>query len=147
MPVLAKRKTGIMKELEAEKKEKVELSKKKQQKYVMLNKQLVEPQLKSDLERQLKRLATRGVVTLFNAIETAKKDQSVSVQSNEFGATNKKSKADKIEIDTMKKKKSKLDNNNSENDPSNTDSASKGTGWSALSDDYMMKDRNTLKVS
>ena len=89
---MAKRKTGIMKELEAEKKEKVELNKKKQQKYVMLNKQLVEPQLKSDLERQLKRLATRGVVTLFNAIETAKKDQSVSVQSNEFGATNKKNK-------------------------------------------------------
>ena len=65
-PILAKRKTVIMKEIENENKDKLELKKRRLVKAEGLQKNLVIPdQTTADFERQLRKLATRGGLCLF----------------------------------------------------------------------------------
>jgi len=75
-PVLAKRKTAIMKEMEDDKKDRDRLKRLRTQRKTEREKQMEVPDASSaDYERQLRKLATRGVVSLFNAISTAKRDE------------------------------------------------------------------------
>lgn len=75
VPVLAKRNTMQMKDIERRKKEKGELKEKRLKRLADRDRQLIKPTvLQQDKERQLRRIATRGVVALFNAIASAKKE-------------------------------------------------------------------------
>ena len=75
VPVLSKRTTTQMKDIERKKREKGELKEKRLQRIADRDRQLIKPSvLQQDKERQLRRIATRGVVALFNAIVSAKKE-------------------------------------------------------------------------
>ena len=75
-PVLAKRKTTIMKEMEDAKEDRERLKRLRTQRKAERERQLEVPDASSaDYERQLRKLATRGVVALFNAISTAKREE------------------------------------------------------------------------
>ncbi len=82
VPVLAKRKTPVMKEIEAERmdainKKKARLSRKKEREGGWVKNpsmQIKQHPSSQDYERNLRKLATRGVVALFNAISKSKKD-------------------------------------------------------------------------
>jgi len=64
-----------MKDIERRKKEKGELKEKRLKRLADRDRQLIKPTvLQQDKERQLRRIATRGVVALFNAIASAKKE-------------------------------------------------------------------------
>ena len=82
IPVLAKRKTALMKDADgqhgdAEKMKKLRLERKAEK-----EKQLVVPDHTSaDFERQLRKLATRGVVALFNAVAKSKKEAAEKEES------------------------------------------------------------------
>lgn len=75
VPVLAKRKTQQIRAIEQDHKERRELHEKRMNRLAEREKQHVVPSLLTqDHERKLRRIATRGVVALFNAIATAKKE-------------------------------------------------------------------------
>jgi hypothetical protein len=75
MPVLAGRKTTIMKQLQAHENEVKTIAKKRLEKRQHLETKLISPQeVNVELEKQLRKLATKGVVALFNAVAKAKKE-------------------------------------------------------------------------
>ena len=75
VPVLAKRKTAMMKEMEGKQGDTERLKRQRVEKRAEREKQLVVPDHTSaDFERQLRKLATRGVVALFNAVAKSKKE-------------------------------------------------------------------------
>ena len=75
VPVLAKRKTTMMKEMEGKQGDAERLKRQRIEKRAEREKQLVVPDHTSaDFERQLRKLATRGVVALFNAVAKSKKE-------------------------------------------------------------------------
>jgi hypothetical protein len=75
-PVLAKRRTALMKETEEEKKARARAKTAAERKRATLNHQLYVPDhTDAEKERQLKRIATRGVVALFNAVTKARQVQ------------------------------------------------------------------------
>ena len=80
--VLSKKTTKHLKELKSEKEEKSKTENLKRDRRKLLDKDLVIPTLKTgNYEKALRKIATRGVVTLFNAIRThqkAKEDDSGS---------------------------------------------------------------------
>ncbi|CAN0288643.1 unnamed protein product, partial [Discosporangium mesarthrocarpum] len=68
-PVLARRKTRVMREMEEESARRAEARGKAAEKRACMTSQFVAPDhTTADYERQLKKIATRGVVALFNAI-------------------------------------------------------------------------------
>lgn len=81
MPILAGRKTATMKQLEAKKKQKKELIQRKLENRRKMERKIPTPEtINIEFERQLRRLATKGVVALFNAVAKAKKDGSKATQ-------------------------------------------------------------------
>jgi hypothetical protein len=75
VPVLAKRKTTEMKELEGRHEDVERIKRQRVEKRAEREKQLVVPDHTSaDFEKQLRKLATRGVVALFNAVAKSKKE-------------------------------------------------------------------------
>lgn len=75
-PVLAKRRTPLMKDMEKEKRERHRAKEAAEEKRAALNHQLYVPDHKdTERERQLRRIATRGVVALFNAVTKARQAQ------------------------------------------------------------------------
>jgi len=83
-PVLAKRKTTQMKAIENDRLDRAALRDKRLKRKEQRDKQLVTPDMKTaDHERQLKRIATRGVVALFNAIAKAKRESSAVAEDEE----------------------------------------------------------------
>jgi len=75
-PVLAKRRTALMKDMEKEKRERHRAKEAAEKKRAALNHQLYVPDHKdAERERQLRRIATRGVVALFNAVTKARQAQ------------------------------------------------------------------------
>mmetsp|Transcript_28422 Transcript_28422/g.28730 ORF Transcript_28422/g.28730 Transcript_28422/m.28730 type:complete len:157 (-) Transcript_28422:114-584(-) len=90
IPVLAKRKTAIMKEIESEKDEKKQFKRQRMERKEERDKHLVIPDhTTGDYERQLRRLATRGVIALFNAISKAKHETVLDSDTKEKKKTNK----------------------------------------------------------
>ena len=75
VPVLAKRKTTVMKEIETERENRDRLKKLRMKRKAERDRQIVLPSvLQNDYERQLKKVATRGVIALFNAIAQTKRE-------------------------------------------------------------------------
>jgi len=75
-PVLAKRRTALMKDMEKEKRERHRAKEAAEKKRAALNHQVYVPDHKdAERERQLRRIATRGVVALFNAVTKARQAQ------------------------------------------------------------------------
>lgn len=75
-PILAKRKTAIMKEMEEGKEDNERLKRLRAQRKSEREKQLAAPDAgTADYENQLRKLATRGVISLFNAISSSKRDE------------------------------------------------------------------------
>jgi len=76
VPVLEKRKTAIMKSIDEEREERVQLKKAQQVKAMVRNKQITLPGHSSiEKEKVLRKLATKGVVALFNAVAEAQRMQ------------------------------------------------------------------------
>lgn len=106
-------------------------------------------------DRTYRRIATRGVVALFNAIAQHQREQKQEVTAEESSekknistVTSQREFIQKIKESTVTKQQSTqmaAINNVHENKIRSTTNK-KSTGWSALKDDYMMSSNN-LKVS
>lgn len=95
VPVLSKRKTTAMKKLTEDLESKREVKKIRMQRLAEKGKQEIVPNIISnDRERHLKRIATRGVVALFNAISKAKRDDININDSPSHKKQNKSGKGD-----------------------------------------------------
>eukprot|EP00742_Colponemidia_sp_Colp-10_P006633 GILJ01007111.1.p1 GENE.GILJ01007111.1~~GILJ01007111.1.p1 ORF type:complete len:307 (+),score=100.40 GILJ01007111.1:43-921(+) len=141
-PILAKYKTTeerIRHEKEQMKKAK-ELAREKKR---LKNKDHVLPDiLNKDFERQLLKLATKGVVKLFNAVSQHQKSQD-SVSSTKV--EDKKLKVDKVDQLSKANFLQLLKKNNNESKSSSKltkaeadSSSSKSPSWSVFKDDYLM---------
>jgi hypothetical protein len=161
VPVLAKRKTSIMKEIDGDVDEKERVRNQRLKRKEEKEKQLDIPDHTTlDFERQLRKLATRGVVALFNAISKSKREE-IEVQNGDKKDDTeniKKSKPSLKQItqenfmemlkDTSNRKdsKSKIEEHYSDSDDEEklkTDVGAKG--WSALQDDYLLDRKLALK--
>ncbi len=121
------------------------------------NKALVAQEVQND--RIYRRIATRGVVALFNAISQHQREQQQQQQQKQKAAdASDKTKSsvstqrdfiDKIkESVTIKQQEQTLEtqNKNGQEKVSTAGANKKSSGWNALKDDYMMSSNN-LKVS
>lgn len=152
-PVLAKRKTQLMKDIEIQKDEMARLQKQRKERKTRREKQMVIPVVISMVyEKQLKKLATRGVVALFNAIAKAKKDSiappdddnKVSKVSNGTSKIPSKAKPSikQITQDNFLQLLNKNDNNRQDN---TTNESIKDNSWCVLKDDFFVGNNMTLK--
>eukprot|EP00598_Pedospumella_elongata_P003190 CAMPEP_0184972162 /NCGR_PEP_ID=MMETSP1098-20130426/4212_1 /TAXON_ID=89044 /ORGANISM="Spumella elongata, Strain CCAP 955/1" /LENGTH=236 /DNA_ID=CAMNT_0027494395 /DNA_START=53 /DNA_END=763 /DNA_ORIENTATION=- len=155
VPVLAKRKTALMKDIETVHKDNADLKKLRVERRLERTKQMVVPDASTaDFERQLKKLATRGVVALFNAIAKAKRD---TVAAEEAAASSKKERSEAARDDTENSsiisreralQASKMSASNKKAAAADKDGAVEGEGgskWAALRDDYMVGQQLTVK--
>mmetsp|Transcript_6798 Transcript_6798/g.13071 ORF Transcript_6798/g.13071 Transcript_6798/m.13071 type:complete len:322 (+) Transcript_6798:42-1007(+) len=173
IPVLAKRKTTIMKQLEQEKASHDRLKEARRQKREDKGKFMVVPDHSTgDYERQLRKVATRGVVALFNAITKAKREELEKDESEpktapkskaaEVGALSRvnfvgllqkeAAKATASTSSTTKSRESSVPTESageSHHDDDLDDSASskkkKKSGWSALEDGLLVDRKLALK--
>jgi hypothetical protein len=117
-PVLAKRKTSIMKELEANAVDKERVKELRKERELSKKRQLVIPDVSTaNYERQLKKLATKGVVSLFNAVAKLKREEAAEEQDDDNNKNSSASKNssyrndDKQQQQQMKKGIKDLDKN------------------------------------
>ena len=157
-PVLAKRKTQLMKEIENQKGEKARLQKLRKERKLRKEKQLVVPDVLSMVyEKQLKKLATRGVVALFNAIAKAKKDSLAPTEEDDnkvskasTGVSKIPSKAKpslkQITQDNFLQLLNKNDDNKVDNSvKSESIKETSDKSWSVLKDNFFVGKNMTLK--
>lgn len=170
IPVLAKRKSNIVKEIEQDKAELLRLKRQKAERKAEKTKQMVVPdQTTADFERQLRKLATRGVVALFNAISKQKREKAAEQAEKEAAkiAVNKaaapglvtdkssslKRKANEAQNSDSNGRSSSDDNDDDDRNRDRTKSqrakskppSSQKSGWTALKDDYMIDNDLLLK--
>jgi hypothetical protein len=118
-------------------------------------KAIVAQELQND--RTYRRIATRGVVALFNAIAQHQREQKqeataeeTSDKKNNSTATSQREFIQKIKESAVTKQQptqlAKINNMQERKSSSTNSTNKKSTGWSALKDDYMMSSNN-LKVS
>ena len=135
--VLTKRKTREMKELEAERQarraEKRLRDEKKRRRLVGMTKPEVNDM---SFERKLRKIATRGVVVLFNAIQTHQQSGKLSAGDAEQRAAKARAKADLKEVS----KESFLDllKRGGKAAEKGTEEGAPAQQWDALRDDYML---------
>ena len=172
VPILAKRKTAIMKEIEKDIEDKIKVKKLRIEKKIEREKQLDIPDMTTmTFEKGLKKIATKGVVALFNAISKAKRDNA-AVESEDNGENDslnasgsnglskKNSKRKKESSKSIKdmtqenflemlkpSTSSSSSQNGSSNAKSNSISAvdSKADTWNVLKDDYLLESKLSLK--
>jgi len=146
MPILAASKKVMKqeKELEQQKRLHKQRLEKKKLKKLMASKDHVQPQF-DDLERKLLRLATRGVVTLFNAVATQKKKHEEEANLVQDNKKRKSSNVEHSSKDTFlemlvpsKSQKQPAGKNLSSSLSSGTTQQSAQQSWSVLRDDFMM---------
>ncbi|KAG5176478.1 Rrp15p-domain-containing protein [Tribonema minus] len=152
-PVLAKRKTKAMKEMAEEAERKATLVAKRAERRAARAQQLVVPDVTSqDRERQLKKIATRGVVALFNAISqqqqrlrAAEGDDAAAAAAAASKKPGKRGRKDgaAAAVKTMSKAAfagmMKGDDANPRGGGAGgVKGGAAGEGWSVLQDDYMM---------
>mmetsp|Transcript_21130 Transcript_21130/g.30549 ORF Transcript_21130/g.30549 Transcript_21130/m.30549 type:complete len:280 (-) Transcript_21130:81-920(-) len=160
IPVLAKRKTAIMKELEEEFADRDRLKRLRAQRKLAREKHIVIPDVSTaDYERQLRKVATRGVVALFNAITKSKRQESEKQDEFSSNPTAKKSKTkDVMELSRSNflslLKADTTSNKNGGNQQSGetedsrddkTTTEAKSSSWAALKDDYLTDKKLALK--
>jgi hypothetical protein len=115
-PILAGRKTATMKQLEAKKKQKKELTQRKLENRRKIERKIPTSEtINIEFERQLRRLATKGVVALFNAVAKAKKDGSKATQllKTSFPSSHHNNHADDAEERSVVSDTSSITANNS----------------------------------
>ncbi len=169
VPVLEKRKTAIMKSIDEEREESAKLKKAQQDKAMVRNKQITLPGHSSiEKEKVLRKLATKGVVALFNAVAEAQRMQKDLEDVTEAG--DKVAKVEKAEqlaqVDIKKMSKDNFldlltggttvaataskaktpasDDSDDYSDESDDNAPGNGKGgdstWGALKDDYFHED-------
>jgi hypothetical protein len=165
-PVLAKRKTPIMKEQEAHKKDLRVDKKKREDNKASREKEMTIPGVDTvDYERQLRKVSTRGVIALFNAIFQAKKDAEVEEDTKKSAGGKKRSRdgwdatdAANAGPDVKKLTQEKfleMLKNGKQSSTSARDATEKtkpgkkgeeeGSGWAAIKDDYMIGQKISMK--
>lgn len=168
-PVLAKRKTVIMREMEEGKEDRDRLKRQRMQRKAEKEKQLVVPDAATaDYESQLRKLATRGVVSLFNAISAAKREEAEAAAGGSGGSMAGASETSVIDVKRMtqenflellKDSDGRAPTSEAPLPRGKAASASAGpsaghnikaaggssTSWSALRDDYALEKEMTLK--
>jgi len=170
VPVLEKRTTTIMKSIDAERNERTELKKAQAAKSLIRTKQLSQPgHSNPEKERSLRKLATKGVVALFNAVAEAQRvqrdlDEEVGGSSSFTKKEEKAAALAKVDIKKMSKsnfldlltggetgkKAAKSapadeDEEDEDSDSDGQDPAGRGARWGALRDDYIQEDEGVLR--
>jgi len=171
VPVLEKRKTTIMKSIDAERGERSELKKAQAAKSLIRTRQLSQPgHSNPEKERSLRKLATKGVVALFNAVAEAQRVARDLDNDNTGGSSFTKKEEKKVamaKVDIKKMSKSNFldlltggeagkkgvgsasaadegaDDPNSSDD--GLDPANSRGKWGALRDDYIQEDEGVLR--
>lgn len=157
-PVLSKRKTAIMKEMEVSKEDKERLKALRMERKIKKERQLVVPDhATADYERQLRKLATRGVVALFNAIAKSKKEAAELLDEDKKIITSSKEKDSKIsktnffdllqiskENAGVNKRKEESTQDNNEK-PSKTKKVEEEQKWSVLQEGLLLEKSLSLK--
>ncbi len=150
--MLAGRKTTIMKQLQAHENEVKTIAKKRLEKRQHLETKLISPQeVNVELEKQLRKLATKGVVALFNAVAKAKKE-AAAVEDAKASAKEERvekkalflapSRAETNTKESRNEKKRKLaqrqlekDTDNQHSEKGNDSTSNKKSKWSVVNDD------------
>ncbi len=167
VPVLEKRKTAIMKTIDAERNERSELRRAQAARQMSRTRQLAQPGLSNpEKERALRKLATKGVVALFNAVAEAQRVQrDIDNGDGDLHGSKKDAKAAAVaKVDIKKMSKSNFldlltgndatanqasvnEAGNHSNDSNSDDdrTAPVGSKWEALRDDYIREDAGVLK--
>ena len=171
-PVLAKRKTAIMKDMEESKEDHERLKRLRAQRKVDREKQIVIPDAgTADYESQLRKLATRGVVALFNAISTSKREEAEAKSAGAAKLAEEGKEISRVDVKRMtqanfrellKGEESAAKSGDAIGATAPTNSSSSGSGaakpssavanskekeksWSALRDDYLLESSMKLK--
>jgi hypothetical protein len=167
IPVLEKRNTTIMKSIAEERDERNALKKAQQEKAMIRNKQVALPGHSSiEKEKMLRKLATKGVVALFNAVAEAQRmEQDLADVDASGDKEAKKLKAEKLaSVDIKKMSKDnfldlltgdaadtsapvqsdsdKSASDNIDDDDDDDDDDGPATSWGALRDDYFEEDQD-----
>eukprot|EP01138_Halocafeteria_seosinensis_P006822 gb/GECG01006975.1/.p1 GENE.gb/GECG01006975.1/~~gb/GECG01006975.1/.p1 ORF type:complete len:247 (+),score=51.48 gb/GECG01006975.1/:1-741(+) len=148
-PVLAKRHTASLKASSADQKEKREAQKDIQTRKQRRRQNLVKPSvLQQGHERKLRRVATRGVVALFNAIRKHQKTASLTEEEEDKLAFHKNKMEEQKSgfLDLLKSTERTLEEGNKQSSAKKSKkSAKKGKQdegenkqWSVFKDDFMM---------
>lgn len=172
VPVLEKRKTTIMKSIDAERGERSELKKAQAAKSLIRTRQLSQPgHSNPEKERSLRKLATKGVVALFNAVAEAQRVARDLDNDNMGGSSFTKKEEKKVamaKVDIKKMSKSNFldlltggesgkkgvgsasaaDEDEDAGDHSSDDGldpANSRGKWGALRDDYIQEDEGVLR--
>jgi hypothetical protein len=162
-PVLAKRKTTLMKQIEGDREDQQRVKKLRAKRLVERDRHMTVPTvLSQDFERQLKKVATKGVIALFNAINKAKR-QADGVDDEEPenpGTSSSSAKASRPDVQKMTQanflemlagdSKTEGSAHNSRSISSHGASMAQGapvqgSGWNALRDDYLTGTGKKLK--
>ena len=173
-PVLAKRKTAIMKDMEESKEDHERLKRLRAQRKVDREKQIVIPDAgTADYESQLRKLATRGVVALFNAISTSKREEAEAKSAGAAKLAEEGKEISRVDVKRMtqanfrellkgEESAAAAKSGDAIGATAPTNSSSSGSGaakpssavanskekeksWSALRDDYLLESSMKLK--
>ena len=169
-PVLAKRKTAIMKDMEDSMEDQERLKRLRAQRKVDREKQIVIPDAgTADYESQLRKLATRGVVALFNAISTSKREEAEAKSAGAAKLAEEGKEISRVDVKRMtqanfrellKGDESAAKSGDAIGATAPTSNSSSGSGaakppsavanskeksWSALRDDYLLESSMKLK--
>jgi hypothetical protein len=159
-PVLAKRKTAIMKQMEESKDDRNRLKRARADRKSEREKQLALPDATTaDYENQLRKLATRGVIALFNAISTSKREEADARSADAAKNADETKQIFRLDVkqmtqanfrellkgeDSIPAKDSLPKSGNLASSGAAVES-SKGKSWSALRDNYLLESSMTLK--
>lgn len=131
-----------MKEIESSRRDSVESKKLRRAKQLDRAKQLAAPDSEPsaiDFERQLRKIATRGVVALFNAISKAKREAATEVSAKKEAGIKKDVQVPTVETQ-LKGTKRGPPVGEAEGDTA-------GRRWAAVRDDYMVGSQLSAKVT
>ena len=170
VPVLEKRKTTIMKSIDAERGERSELKKAQAAKSLIRTRQLSQPgHSNPEKERSLRKLATKGVVALFNAVAEAQRVARDLDDDNMGGSSYTKKEEKKVamaKVDIKKMSKSNFldlltggesgkkgvgsasaadEDAGDHSSDDGLDPANSRGKWGALRDDYIQEDEGVLR--
>lgn len=131
-----------MKEIESSRRDSVESKKLRKAKQLDRAKQLAAPDSEPsaiDFERQLRKIATRGVVALFNAISKAKREAATEVSAKKDAGIKKH-----VQVSTVETHPAGI----MRGPPvSEGEGGTAGRRWAAVRDDYMVGPQLSAKVT
>jgi len=159
-PVLAKRKTAIMKQMEESKDDRNRLKRARADRKSDREKQLALPDATTaDYENQLRKLATRGVIALFNAISTSKREEADARSADAAKNADETKQIFRLDVKQMTQANFRELLKGEDSIPPKVTlpksgilassgaavESSKGKSWSALRDNYLLESSMTLK--